>query len=118
MSFPYPFPLQFKRGTAHPSTEAPDPGPPPLPTVILPSFPEPRYDYTVTLSGEVYGIEITTNRRDGHRYFSLSRNSEPVLSGVRIVPGWPIRRSASEDMPPGDFVPLDEATIAYVEAPE
>lgn len=116
MSFAYPFPIGLQGAENAAAKLEPDPSVPVLPTLILPSFDLPRYRYTITLSGAVYGIEIALNRRDGHRYFSLSHDSEPVLSGVRLLPGWPIRRSVRPGMPPGDFVPLDSETIAYVEA--
>lgn len=117
MSFSYSFPIGLQRAPdIRTQPEAP-PRTPPRPTVILPSFDRPSYRYTLKLSGQVYGIAIARNRRDGHRYLSLSRGSEPVLSGVRITDGWPLLRGADPRLPPGQIVSLGEGVLAYVEAP-
>jgi hypothetical protein len=69
----------------------------------------PHFAFQVDLDGETYGFEFRWNERAAGYFFALyTSDGTPLLSGKRVVLGWPLlRRYADGRLPAGDLVAYD-----------
>lgn len=66
---------------------------------------DPHYTVVVALEGVRYKIKMDWNERVEAWAFSLLLEDDTkILSGVRVIPDWPVlRKVASSNAPPGEI---------------
>lgn len=71
----------------------------------------------LSLDGRVYSLELAWNMRAEGWYLSLiDAEGEPIASGLRLVPNWPLLRYSKwrDACPPGELVAQDDASGAPI----
>lgn len=70
---------------------------------------DPHYVTTVQLEGTRYKFQMDWNEREGAWYMTLyQENGTRIVSGLRVVPDWPmLRKVADSAAPPGDVSFVD-----------
>lgn len=73
----------------------------------------PHYRQESELDGTVYRLIFDWNAREAAWYMTLADTSgNPIRSGIRIVPNWPLLRKVVNDArPPGELMVVDARNL-------
>lgn len=78
----------------------------PIPSPLLPAFTQRS-----RLDGREYVISFVWNARESRWFVELlDENADPIVSGVKVIPNFPLlRRVVDPRCPPGELAALDNA---------